>query len=56
MEHGILSRSILLFAARDDLQRIVRQWSLQFERLGRVGQQPQIDLCGLVRMTGIALG
>src|ERR1700722_7899909 len=39
-----LGRAILLLAARDDLQRIVRQRSLQFECLRRVSQQPQIDL------------
>ena len=44
--HGILARAIFLFTARDDSQRIVGQWSLQFESLGRISQQPQIDLCG----------
>ena len=42
---GILARAIFLFTARDNSQRIVGQWSLQFERLRRVGQKPQIDLC-----------
>jgi hypothetical protein len=41
---GGLARAILLLAARDNSQHIVRQWSLQFEGLRRISQQPQIDL------------
>ena len=44
VEHGILARTILLFTARDDSKQIVWQWSLQFECLRRISQQPQIYL------------
>ena len=37
---------IFLFTARDNLQRIIRKRSLQFESLGQVSQQPQINLRG----------
>ena len=37
---GNLARAVLLLAAGDDLQRIVRQRPLQFEGLRRIGQKP----------------
>jgi hypothetical protein len=43
---GVRERAIFLFTARDDSQRIVGQWSLQFECLGRISQKPPIDLRG----------
>jgi hypothetical protein len=38
--------SVLFLAARYDPQRSVRQRPLQFERLGRVGREPKVDLFG----------
>jgi hypothetical protein len=56
-QDGISARAILLLAAEDDLQRIVRQRSLQFESLGRASANSHKSIsAGVVRITGIALG
>jgi hypothetical protein len=43
--HSVVAQTILLFATRDNSDRVIGKRSLQFERLRRVGQEPQVDFC-----------